>query len=93
MVEPRKVLGAMRSDLTERGSYVFHPRCRAVRLEEHAIVDVAGARWEADLVIVATGAAFDQLEGTERLAARLRRVRLQMMETVPFAGRADDIGG
>ena len=36
--------------------------------------------------IVATGAAFDHLAGTERLAARLRRVRLQMLETEPFAG-------
>ena len=88
VVEPRRVLGAMRSYLTEteRGSYEFHPGRRVVRLEEHAVVDAAGARWEADLVIVATGAAFDQLEGAGVLAPRLRRVRLQMMETLPFDG-------
>ncbi len=86
IVEPRLALGAMRSYLTARGSYVFHPGRRVVRREERALVDATGTRWEADLVIVATGAAFDQLEGTERVTARLRRVRLQMMETLPFSG-------
>jgi FAD dependent oxidoreductase TIGR03364 len=85
-VEPRLALGAMRSHLSARGSYAYHPGRRVVRMDAHALVDAAGTRWEADLVIVATGAAFDHLEGTERLAARLRRVRLQMMETEPLAG-------
>ena len=84
IVEPRLALGAMRSYLSARGSYAFHPGRRVVGLEEHAVVDATGTRWEADLVVVATGAAFDHLPGTERLAARLRRVRLQMMETAPF---------
>ena len=35
---------------------------------------------------MATGAAFDQLEGTDAVAGRVRRVRLQMMETLPFDG-------
>ncbi len=92
VVEPRLVLGAMRDyltgrgDLTGKGSYVFHPQRRVVRLEERAVVDVTGTRWECDLVIVATGAAFDQLEGTDAVAGRVRRVRLQMMETLPFDG-------
>ena len=34
---------------------------------------------------MATGAAYDHLPGTGSLAARLRRVRLQMLETAPFA--------
>jgi FAD dependent oxidoreductase TIGR03364 len=86
VVEPRRALGAMRDYLTARGSYAFHPGRRVVHLEDHALVDAAGARWEADLVVVATGADFDHLPGSERVSTRLRRVRLQMMETGPFAG-------
>jgi FAD dependent oxidoreductase TIGR03364 len=86
VVEPRLALGALRNHLLARGSYAYHPGCRVVSLEAHAVVDISGTRWEADLVVVATGAAFDHLPGTERLAARLRRVRLQMMETAPYAG-------
>ena len=37
--------------------------------------------------MVATGASYDQLAGTEAAAARLRRVRLQMLETAPLADR------
>jgi FAD dependent oxidoreductase TIGR03364 len=85
VVEPRPALGAMRSCLLARGSYAYHPGCRVVGLEPQAVVDVSGTRWEADLVVVATGATFDHLPGAERIAARLRRVRLQMMETAPLA--------
>ena len=49
-------------------------------------IDTTGTRWEADLVVVATGAAFDHLPGTERVAAQVRRVRLQMLETEPYPG-------
>jgi len=48
---------------------------------------VSGDRWEADLAVIATGAAYDHLPGTERVAAQLRRVRLQMLETEPFPTR------
>ena len=37
--------------------------------------------------MVATGAAYDHLPGTEDVGIRLRRVRLQMLETGPFAPR------
>jgi FAD dependent oxidoreductase TIGR03364 len=83
-VEPRLTLAALRGYLQSKGTYAFHPGRRVVGIEPHALVDVSGTRWEADLVIVATGAAYDQLPGTEEVAARLRRVRLQMLETAPF---------
>jgi FAD dependent oxidoreductase TIGR03364 len=86
IVEPRLTLGALRGYLQAKGTYAFHPRRRVVGLEDHALVDVSGTRWEADLVVVATGAAYDHLPGTEAVAARLRRVRLQMLETAPFSG-------
>jgi FAD dependent oxidoreductase TIGR03364 len=84
VVEPRRALGALRQHLMARGSYDFHPGRRVVALDDQAVIDAGGTRWEADLVVVATGAAFDHLPGTELLAAGLRRVRLQMLETETF---------
>ena len=84
VVEPRLVLGALRSHLQSLDGYAFHAGRRVVAFEEQALIDAKGTKWEADFAVVATGAAFDHLPGTEHLAARLRRVRLQMMETVPF---------
>jgi FAD dependent oxidoreductase TIGR03364 len=84
VVEPRRALGALRDHLPTLGSYAYHPGCRVVAIEDHALVDNSGTCWEGDLVVVATGAAFDHLPGTERVAARLRRVRLQMLETEPY---------
>ena len=69
-VEPRRALGALRDYLSgltgssKSGSYAFHPERRVHRVEDHALIDTAGTRWEADLIIVATGAGFDQLPGT-----------------------------
>jgi FAD dependent oxidoreductase TIGR03364 len=86
VVEPRRVLAAMRDHLAARGSYSFHPGRRVVGIEDHPVLDASGTLWEADLIVVATGAAFDHLPGSERLAAQLRRVRLQMVETAPYDG-------
>jgi len=89
IVEPRRALGALRDYLAARsdpGSYAFHSGRRVHGVEDHALVDTAGTRWEADLIVLATGAGFDHLPGTERVGARVRRVRLQMLETEPFAG-------
>ena len=47
-------------------------------------MDAAGTRWKGDLAVVATGAAYDDLPGRAGMAARLRRVRLQMLETAPL---------
>jgi len=84
VVEPRRALSALRNHLSTQGSYTYHPGRRVVAVEDHALVDTAGRRWEADLIVLATGATFDHLPGTERVGARVRRVRLQMLETEPF---------
>jgi FAD dependent oxidoreductase TIGR03364 len=87
VVEPRLALGALRAHLAAQeppGRYCFHAGRRVVAVEPHALVDTTGARWEGDVVVLATGAAYDHLAATEPLAARLRRVRLQMLETAPF---------
>jgi FAD dependent oxidoreductase TIGR03364 len=87
VVEPRLALGAMRDYLSARNSYAFHPGRRVIGFDDHAVVDATGMRWDADLVVVATGTAYDHLPGTEALTARLRRVRLQMFETAAFGGK------
>ena len=85
VVEPRRALGALRDHLSAQPDYRFHPGTRVVDHDDHALIDVTGRRWEGDLVVIATGAAFDSLPGTAHVAARLRRVRLQMLETEPFS--------
>jgi FAD dependent oxidoreductase TIGR03364 len=90
VVEPRLALGALRAHLTSPANadrYRFHPGRRVVAAEARALIDTSGTRWAGDLAVVATGAAYDHLPGTEDLGARLRRVRLQMLETAPFAPR------
>jgi FAD dependent oxidoreductase TIGR03364 len=89
VVEPRLALGALRAHLSQAhgARYRFHPGCRVARAEAHALIDTTGTRWEGDLLVLATGAAYDHLPGTEAVAARLRRVRLQMLQTAPFAPR------
>lgn len=85
VVEPRRAPGALREHLAvlapER--YRFHPGRRVTDTGAGAVLDAAGGRWEGDVVIVATGAAYDHLPAALPLASRLRRVRLQMFETDP----------
>ncbi len=89
VVEPRQVPGALRAHLqnTAPDRYRFHPGHRVVAAEPHTVVDTKGRRWRGEVVVVATGAAYDHLPGTDAQTARLRRVRLQMLETAPFAPR------
>ena len=84
-IEPRRVLPALRVYLAERhgGRYRYHNRRSVAATEPAALVDAAGTRWEADLVVVATGAAYDRLPNTSGATGALRRVRLQMLETGP----------
>jgi len=87
VVEPRRALGALRAHLSESAPerYRFHPRTRVVGLGARSLVDATATRWEGDLAVVATGAAYDHLPGTGGIGTRLRRVRLQMLETEPLA--------
>jgi len=90
VVEPGRALGALRAHLDAWSGpdrYRFHPGRRVVATEARTVIDSLGTRWEGGIVVVATGAAYDHLPGTDALAGRLRRVRLQMLETAPFAPR------
>jgi FAD dependent oxidoreductase TIGR03364 len=86
VVEPRRAPGALRDHLAQRAPdrYCFHPCRRVSALEAHGVRDTTGAHWAGDLVVVATGAAYDHLPATADFAPQLRRVRLQMFETAPF---------
>ena len=87
VVEPARALGALRAHITATHGerYRFHTHCRAAAVEAHGLRDTAGTRWQGDVVVLATGAAYDHLPGSGALAARLRRVRLQMLQTAPYA--------
>jgi FAD dependent oxidoreductase TIGR03364 len=89
VVEPRLVPDALRDHLATEAPerYRFHPGRRVTETAAGAVVDASGERWEGDLVVVATGSAYDQLPAAVPLASRLRRVRLQMFETDPYPGR------
>ncbi|HVT42085.1 MAG TPA: FAD-dependent oxidoreductase [Acidimicrobiales bacterium] len=87
-VEPRQVLAALRASLSDAPAaarrYRFHRGRRAVAFESGALHDAGGDRWSGDLVVLATGAAYDHLPGLGGVGGALRRVRLQMFETEPF---------
>jgi FAD dependent oxidoreductase TIGR03364 len=89
VVEPRRVPQALRDHLASEAPerYRYHPGRRVTETAPAAVVDAAGERWEGDVVVIATGAAYDHLPAALPLASRLRRVRLQMFETDPHPGR------
>jgi FAD dependent oxidoreductase TIGR03364 len=88
IVEPRRAPAALRAHLAAEAPdrYRFHPGRRVTGTAPGGVVDASGTRWEGDVVVLATGAAYDHLPAAVPLAARLRRVRLQMFETEPFRG-------
>ena len=89
VVEPRRVLGALRSRLGEAGSYTWLPGRHVVEARAHAVRDDTGEWHGGDLVVCCIGATSSGLFARELAGAPLRRVRLQMLETEPFAGPLD----
>jgi len=87
IVEPRLAVGAIRDHLAARPGFRFEAGRRVVEAGTGFVVDHLGERWEADLVIVATGAWFDGVFGDRLVSAPVRKVRLQMMQTEPYGPR------
>jgi len=93
IVEPRAVLAAFRDYLgapQDGARYHWHPSKEAVEIAPHAVRDHVGNWHRGDLVVLCTGAwhtgiAGPHLAGYER--PPVRRVRLQMLQTEPYAGR------
>jgi FAD dependent oxidoreductase TIGR03364 len=85
VVEPRIVLPAMRAWLEGQGSYRFLPGCNVLDVGPDGVVDHTGERHRADMVILATGDVYDGVTAPHVAGAPLRRCRLQMCQTAPFA--------
>jgi FAD dependent oxidoreductase TIGR03364 len=95
IVEPRLALPALRASLAGPG-YRWLPGLEAVAVDSHGVRDHTGRWHRGDLVVLCTGASFTGVAGPHLAAAGaladgngngLRRVRLQMLQTAPFAGR------
>ncbi len=96
IVEPRLALPALRGYLTGP-SYTWLPGTEAVEVAANGVRDQSGSWHRGDLVVLCTGANFTGLAGPHLSSsgalardaggAGLRRVRLQMLQTGPFAGR------
>jgi len=86
VVEPQKVLSALRDHLERTGRYRFVGNRFATDTTSGVVIDHLGQRWEGDLVILAVGALRSGLVGSHLEAAPLRRVCLQMLSTAPMDG-------
>ncbi|MBO0770622.1 MAG: FAD-dependent oxidoreductase [Actinobacteria bacterium] len=98
VVEPRLALPALRASLAGPG-YRWLPGLEAVAVDPHGVQDHTGRWHRGDLVVLCTGASFTGVAGPHLAAtgaltggngndggSGLRRVRLQMLQTEPFAG-------
>ena len=86
VVEPRQVLPALRGYLAGAG-YMWLPGREATEIAPNAVRDHTGAWHQGDLVILCPGAAHTGVAGRYLACGRVRRVRLQMMQTAPLAER------
>jgi FAD dependent oxidoreductase TIGR03364 len=92
IVEPRAVPGALRAYLagTHGGAagYDWQPGREAIEVAPHAVRDHTGTWHRGDLVVLCPGAAHTGIAGphlAEYERPPVRRVRLQMLQTEPFA--------
>src|SRR5262249_45449787 len=83
-VEPRRAAAAVRARNAESPNYHWLPGRQVISLENHAVRDHYGDKHQGDVVLFCPGAA-QGVSGFRPDQAPLRRVRLQMMETEPFA--------
>ncbi|GAB2595118.1 TIGR03364 family FAD-dependent oxidoreductase [Kribbella endophytica] len=84
VVEPREVLGALRTQLESSGRYLFQPSREVREVRDRQVRTDDGKTHAADEVWLCTGAWHSGLirELTDDLP--VRRVRLQMMQTAPL---------
>lgn len=87
IVEPRRVLPALRDAMIAAGRYRFAGGRTATVVEPGRVEDHTGTRWAADLVVVCPGAAHAGVAARWLAGAPLRRCRLQMLQTEPLDER------
>jgi FAD dependent oxidoreductase TIGR03364 len=89
IVEPRLVLPALRAHLAGPG-YDWLPGREVTEIVPNAVRDHTGAWHQCDLVVLCPGAVLTGVVGRylgSLARDGVRRVRLQMMQTAPMAGR------
>jgi FAD dependent oxidoreductase TIGR03364 len=84
-VEPRLATPAVRSWCAAHEPYRWLPGREVVDIGDARVTDDQGTVHKADRVVLCTGAAHRGVIGEVLAGAPLRRVRLQMLETEPFA--------
>lgn len=84
VVEPSKVLGAVRAHLQAQGGYRFLAHRAVTALSAGSVRELSGDRHQGDVVVVAPGAWAGSLDPLVEQGS-LRRVRLQMLQTAPLA--------
>jgi glycine/D-amino acid oxidase-like deaminating enzyme len=75
---------------TAPAGYTWLPGREAIEVAPHSVRDHTGTWHRGDLVVLCTGAAHTGIVGPHRAGFEptpVRRVRLQMLQTEPFAGR------
>jgi FAD dependent oxidoreductase TIGR03364 len=87
VVEPGRVLPALRAHMEAEGGYVFLPGREVVHASDGLAVDHTGARHEADVVLLCTGDAHTGVAAPHLVDAPLRRCRLQMLQTAALHER------
>jgi FAD dependent oxidoreductase TIGR03364 len=90
IVEPRLAQPALRDYLGSGGGYTWLPGREVTDIAANAVRDHAGEWHHGDLVVLCTGATLTGVAGPHLAgypAPPVRRVRLQMMQTRPFARR------
>ena len=87
IVEPRLATAAIRRSLLAHPGYEWQPGRTAVECGEGYVLDHLGTRHHGDRIILCCGADHQGVAAPALgLGAPLRRVRLHMLETEPFAG-------
>jgi FAD dependent oxidoreductase TIGR03364 len=87
IVEPGRVLPALRGYMADRGAYRYVGGRTAVEAGPGRVRDHTGEEWRADATILCPGAAHTGVAAPWLTNAPLRRCRLQMMQTAPLDER------
>ncbi len=87
IVEPGRVLPALRTAMAASGRYEFLGGRTAVDAAPGRVRDHTGAEHRADLVVLCPGAAHAGVAAPWLVDAPLRRCRLQMLQTEPWTER------
>lgn len=87
VVEPGRVLAAVRAELESEEGYDYLPGRTAEEAGPGWVLDSVGTRHQGDLVVLCPGAEHQGVAAPFLDGEPLRRCRLQMMQTAPLGER------